>query len=117
MPFRIHWKISMTQQAAILPGIPRVARYLCFSLRSGTSPETTRALIRDLAVDENIVVGLGQPLIRFWGGELEGLRTFPSLSGPGVQVPSEQHALWMWLRGDDQGDKQYQGQHQPVQPG
>jgi putative iron-dependent peroxidase len=32
------------------------------------------------------------------------LRTFPALSGPGVQVPSEQHALWLWLRGDDQGE-------------
>jgi len=32
------------------------------------------------------------------------LRAFPALSGPGVQVPSTQHALWLWLRGEDQGE-------------
>ena len=51
-----------------------------------------------------MVVGIGEPLIALWGGSVDGLRTFPALSGPGVQVPSTQHALWCWLRGDDRGE-------------
>ena len=99
----------MTHQASILPGSPRVARYLSFSLGSDISPEASRTLVQELEVDESITVGIGQPLVRFWGAQLGGLRTFPSLSGPGVQVPSEQHALWMWLRGDDQGELVHRG--------
>ena len=51
-----------------------------------------------------MVVGIGEPLIALWGGSVDGLRTFPALSGPGVQVPSTQHSLWCWLRGDDRGE-------------
>jgi putative iron-dependent peroxidase len=61
-------------------------------------------LVRSLDVDAGIVVGIGEPLVAYWGGFVPELRTFPALSGPGVQVPSEQHALWLWLRGDDQGE-------------
>jgi len=51
-----------------------------------------------------MVVGIGEPLLAHWGAGVDGLRTFPALSGPGVQVPSTQHALWCWLRGNDQGE-------------
>jgi len=61
-------------------------------------------LVQSLDIDDRIVVGIGEPLIAQWGGVVPELRTFPALSGPGVQVPSEQHALWIWLRGDDQGE-------------
>ena len=50
------------------------------------------------------MVGLGEPLVSLWSGSVDGLRSFPSLSGPGVEVPSTQHAVWVWLRGDDRGD-------------
>jgi len=61
-------------------------------------------LVQSLNIDDRIVVGIGEPLVAHWGGNVPELRTFPALSGPGVQLPSEQHALWLWLHGDDQGE-------------
>jgi len=94
----------MPAQPSILSGIPRVARYLSFSVDPDAMPATSLASVLGLHVDERIVIGIGHPLVSHWGSELDELRTFPALSGPGVQLPSEQHALWIWLRGDDQGE-------------
>jgi putative iron-dependent peroxidase len=94
----------MTAQPSILPGVPRVARYLSFSIRPGATRAATMEAIRALAIDERMVAGIGEPLIAHWECSVDGLRTFPALSGPGVEIPSTQHALWLWLRGDDQGE-------------
>lgn len=96
--------MTSNMQPSILPGIPRVARYMSFSARPDANPETSRESIGALNIDERMVVGIGEPLIALWGGTVDGLRTFPSLSGPGVHVPSTQHALWCWLRGEDRGE-------------
>lgn len=93
----------MNAQPSILPGVPRVARYLTFSCSPGSDPVESRASVRALNIDEQMVVGIGEPLLAHWGGAVDGLRTFPALSGPDVQVPSTQQALWFWLRGSDQG--------------
>ena len=94
----------MPAQPSILPGVPRVARYLSFSVDPETPAEASLAAVGNLDIDERMAVGLGQPLLAHWGSAVDALRTFPALSGPGVQVPSEQHALWLWLRGEDQGE-------------
>jgi putative iron-dependent peroxidase len=60
--------------------------------------------VEALDIDENITVGLAESLVVQWEGEIDGLRTFPALSGPGVQIPSTQQALWCWLHGTDQGE-------------
>lgn len=91
-------------QPSILPGVPTLARYLSFSLRPDADPGTVRESINVLDIGEEIVVGLGEPLIALLGGSVDGLRTFPALSGPGVQVPSTQAALWIWLHGSDRGE-------------
>ena len=91
-------------QPSILPGGPRAARYLSFSCRRGASSSATRSAVESLAADERMTVGLGEPLIAHWGGAIGGLTSFPAMSGPGVEVPSTQHALWLWLRGDDHGE-------------
>jgi putative iron-dependent peroxidase len=93
----------MNSQPYILPGVPRVARYLSFRLREDVAPEVSRRSVEALEIDDAIVEGLGEPMVSHWNGVIEGLRTFPSLSGPGVQVPATQQALWCWLPGNDQG--------------
>lgn len=57
-----------------------------------------------LDIDEQMAVGAGVSLLEHWGAAVDGLRSFPALSGPGVEVPSTQQALWCWLRGTDQGE-------------
>jgi len=94
----------MNNQLSILPGIPPVARYLSFNVRPGATANASMGAVQALDIGENVVVGIGEPLSAHWNGVVEGLRTFPALSGPGVQVPSTQHALWCWLRGDDPGE-------------
>ena len=94
----------MTAQSSILPGIPRAARYLTFSVRPGIDPALSRDSVLALTIDDRIAVGIGEPLIEHWGRRIDGLRSFPALSGPGVAVPSTQHALWCWLRGSDPGE-------------
>ncbi len=94
----------MNSQPSILPGVPRVARYLSFSNQPGAGPTASLESIRALNIDEQMVVGIGEPLVAHWDRAVDGLRTFPALSGPGVQVPSTQHAFWCWLRGEDQGE-------------
>jgi hypothetical protein len=91
-------------QSAILTGVPRVARYMSFSLRADAAQATSIEPVQAISIDDSIVVGIGEPLIAHWRSSISGLRTFPAISGPGVQVPSTQLALWCWLRGDDQGE-------------
>jgi putative iron-dependent peroxidase len=91
-------------QPAILSGVPPAARYLTFSCRTGVTAAEARDAVQALAVDEHMVVGIGEPLVSLCGGSVDGLRPFPALSGPGVEIPSSQHALWCWLHGDDQGE-------------
>ena len=94
----------MNAQPSILPGVPRVARYLHFGLRPDVAADESRQIIDSLNVDESIAVGLGESLVSHWGSKASGLRIFPALVGPGVEVPSTQCALWCWLRGTDQGE-------------
>jgi putative iron-dependent peroxidase len=96
--------MSKTPQPSILPAGPSVARYLTFSFTPDSDPAQSRAAVQALDIDEMITVGIGEPLTEHWGGNVDGLRTFPELSGPEVQVPSTQQALWCWLRGTDQGE-------------
>lgn len=91
-------------QAAILLSVPTAARYLSFSVRSDTAPALSRERVSALDADERCVVGIGAPLAAHWGAVPKGLRVFPALSGPGVQLPSTQQALWCWLRSDDHGE-------------
>ena len=52
----------MNAQASILPGVPRVARYLTFSCKPGSDLVESRESVQALNVDEQMVVGIGEPL-------------------------------------------------------
>ncbi len=92
-----------SSQPAIFAPVPLVARFLVFGLRPGGDPRTALAALDDLPIDDQIIVGLGEPLVRGVGATIPLLRTFPAISGPGCAFPSTQGALWVLLRGDDAG--------------
>ena len=92
-----------TSQPGILAPVPPFSRYLEFC---AVPDGDLRPVLRDLAarsVDETLVIGFGPGLIQGLGRGIDGLRPFPSLSGPGCQTPSTQADVWCWIRGDDRG--------------
>lgn len=91
-------------QPGILGPLPRLARYLVFSLTSGADPGEALRSFCDGADGDKTVVGLGGSLVRALKGDIDGLRTFPAYTGAGFEVPSTPAALWCWLRGDDRGE-------------
>jgi putative iron-dependent peroxidase len=90
-------------QPGILSPVPRLARYLIFSLRPGSEQNRVAECLRDVGGGADIVVGIGQSSVSSLGQHIEGLRTFPHFAGSGFDVPSTPAALWCWLRGDDRG--------------
>lgn len=95
----------MSYQTGILAeSVPPLARHVFFTL---DSTEHLAAALRRLALladGEATVIGFGKSLLQALHVQLDKLRPFPALSAKGVDVPSTQHALWCWLRGDDRGE-------------
>ena len=96
-----------TSQAAILAPVPPVGRYILFTLATDATPATLReslARLKPLVDGEHTLLALGPQLVQALGAEVPGLREFPALKGPGVEVPSSPTAMVCWLRGDEKGD-------------
>ena len=91
-------------QPGILAPVPKLARYLKFSLKAGAKPRAALLELARLADGSKFVVGIGQPAALALGKTVEGLRTFPAHFGAGLVLPSTPSALWCWLRGEDRGD-------------
>ncbi len=91
-------------QPGILAPVPRLARYLEFSLNPDSQPRLALATLADMADGEKVVVGIGQSLVLALGSHIDGLRTFPHHVGNGIEVPSTPKALWCWARGEDRGE-------------
>jgi putative iron-dependent peroxidase len=77
---------------------------MTFGLIPGADPKPALEALRDHGLDEGMVVGLGQSVVLSLGKSVPGLRPFPSLVGPGVDIPATPAGLWIWLRGQDRGD-------------
>jgi len=90
-------------QPGILLDVPEGCRYMTFGLVPGADPVEPLKALRDRGVGEEMVIGLGQSLVSALGATVEGLRPFPTLVGPGVDIPATPAALWIWLRGADRG--------------
>ena len=96
-----------TSQAAILAPVPPVGRYILFTLAADATPAALReslTRLQPLVDGEHTLLALGPQLVKALGAEVPGLREFPALKGPGVEVPSTPTAMVCWLRGDEKGD-------------
>ena len=96
--------MSEPQTGILAPG-PALGRYLFLNLAPEEDPRDARDALAELELDDDIVVGIGNSLVLASNSAIEGLKVFPSLTGPGVEIPSTQTALWIWLRSDtDRGE-------------
>jgi putative iron-dependent peroxidase len=100
-----------THQPGILLDVPQRCRYFTFGLIPGADPTEALTNLKDLDIGEGMVVGIGKSVVSALGREVDGLRSFPSLVGPGVDIPATPAALWVWLRGDDPGKLVHVGNH------
>jgi putative iron-dependent peroxidase len=87
----------MEPQAGILEPVPSVGTHLTFDLRFAADPHRAIRRLADEA-PPSCVIGLGLSLVSALGATLEELRVFPALAGKGVETPSTQTALWVWVR-------------------
>jgi putative iron-dependent peroxidase len=92
-----------TSQPGILLPVPQCCRYLTFGLIPGADPTQALTELKEFGIGEGMVVGIGKSVVSALGQEVEGLRSFPSLVGPGVDIPATPAGLWIWLRGQDPG--------------
>lgn len=96
----------MRYQPAILADVPPSARFLVAAFRPQGAQGDAKAALKRLAafeVPKGTVIGLGQPFVLAVGGDVDGLRAFPALSGPAVSYPSTQGSLWISIAGEDPG--------------
>ncbi|MFF5864320.1 Dyp-type peroxidase [Pseudomonas sp. NPDC012596] len=97
------------QQGLLATPVPGQARHLFFTLHMPQAlPGALDALLPHVD-GQRLIVGIGAPLAKALGREVPGLRPFPQLDAA-VENPSTQHALWLWLRGDERGDLLLQAQ-------
>lgn len=92
------------QPGILASPIPAQACHLFFALESAEALPAALDRLSQLADGEAVVVGCGAALVRALGSRIDGLHSFPVLDGAAVDIPSTQHALWCWLRGDDRGE-------------
>ena len=97
-----------TVQPGILAPIPRLARYLEFSLLPDSDPRPAIAELVTLVDGKDIVVGFGLSVVQALGQKIDGLGIFPVHVGEGLEVPSTPAALWCWLRTEDRGEHVHQ---------
>ena len=96
-------------QAGILGPVPQQARYLIFTLVSVDDAADALQALSKFTDGDKTIVGFGASLVLALDSNIDGLRNFPSLVGPGFEVPSTPAALWCWLRGDDRGELLHHG--------
>jgi putative iron-dependent peroxidase len=93
-----------TPQAGILLPLPPFARYLTFTLLPEADIATGLKALADVVDGRDTVAGIGLAPLSALNITVPGLRAFPALSGPGVDLPATPAALWLWLRGEDRGE-------------
>jgi putative iron-dependent peroxidase len=90
-------------QPGILAPLPAQARYLTFSLIDETRVREALRALRE-QIEDSAVVGLSESLVESLDANVPGLKPFPSLAGPGIEIPASPGSLWIWLRDENRGD-------------
>ena len=94
----------MSSQPGILSAVTPAARYIVLDVPPDVPASSVARRLHELHIDDGLVVGLGEPLLRALGKDVPGVRTFPALAGPGCAIPSTQGSLLLMTRGEDHGD-------------
>jgi putative iron-dependent peroxidase len=94
----------MSAQAAIFDPIPDHARHLFFDLSPSVDPRAALQALATACDGQSVVLGIGANVAQALGATVAGLRAFPLLPDARPPIPATQHALWLWLRGDEPGD-------------
>lgn len=92
------------QPGILASPVPVAARHLFFRLDAPHALPAALERLGRMVDGDAMVAGLGESLVHALAARIPGLRSFVALSGVGVDVPSTQHALWCWLRGEDRGE-------------
>lgn len=95
---------AMTVQPAILEPIPAHARHLFFDLNPACPPGAALQALAGACNGRSAVLGIGAAAVQALGAQVPGLRSFPALANARPAIPATQHAVWLWLRGDEPGD-------------
>lgn len=93
----------MRSQPGILAPQPPLARAVFLRVVEEGDPKPGLSRLADVAIGDDLVVGVGPGLAATLGRPIEGLDEIPVLVGAGATSPSTPMALWLWLRGDDRG--------------
>lgn len=91
-------------QTGILEEVPQHGRYLFYSLADADSMNTAFEKIKPLVDGHDTILGIGQSALDAMKKSVPGMRSFPALTGPGIDIPSTPYALMLWLRGDARGE-------------
>ena len=96
--------MSYYQPGILATPVPPQARHLFFALESVEALPQAIDNLLNLVDGKSAVVGFGESLAKALNVQIDGLRSFPAMTGVGVENPSTQHALWVWLHGVDRGE-------------
>lgn len=96
--------MSYYQPGILATPVPSQARHLFFALESIEALPAALDQLLSQVDGKTAVAGFGASLVKALGARVQGLKAFPALTGVGVDNPSTQHALWVWLHGDDRGE-------------
>lgn len=96
--------MRVTFQPSILAPLAECGRSLSFIVRLESDPAPALGRLTAGFDPAWGVVALGEPLVLALGKRIPGLRMFPALASGAATIPSNQHALWIFLRGASRGE-------------
>ncbi len=91
-------------QIGILDDVPAHSRYIFYSLIDHDQARSVLEQALAIIDGSDTVVGIGESTLNAINLSIHGMRSFPALTGPGIDIPSTPYALMLWLRGDERGE-------------